>query len=969
MKYRLLLLITIFILTACSVGRKQASSDDNFDKYKSLIEKEFTVEIQKLSRRYSSIKISKRDVSFHNDTSDYGFFRIEFNTSKLLQGKEFYMVEINGSNYNDAYVSSGFSGKRIKTKVVYGRFFKPGPVKIKLFIKNFSDGNYPLFQVHEFSFNTPSKVSKNKTIVKKWIKECEYRNGYNGKYKSLFHDYLKMALPYKYYGRAGSYGYRSYRRLRNREKLSVIDILSGKTAIKETLQSSYKKLSRGNKIKDIPLNSLTGITVSELPFHKMLKEKPEIFKTADFVPFDNFYINIRSLSKAIEFMDLAKSKNILPVSLNGDYKNYHISEKISKQMGLEVSSLEKYFGNNLISNIAITSDDLFFGNGTGISIIYETKNSETFISSMEEKFNGYVKKDGAVKRENLFGAYRIQSVVTKDNSVSIYMVSVKNYCIVSNRLEAIKRVLNTYDEKIPAMSRNYDFLYMRNVYKVSATDEDAFTFLADPFIRKTLSPAWIIGKMRRISVAEDLKLISSSILFRKREGKLTIPSIKELLKDKYLVKGAIINSIDDYMIDPVTSVPYSRTLGRIGYLKPISELSIKFISDSERKIYKEFKSYYNKFWDKFFDPIGISIKIADRVEVKTTILPLINNSIYKSISKFVGGNPVSLKLKSTDDTIISLGLKINSSELTDEIERKLKRYDFSGSKDRSGGIFGDNVVINFHDHDLLFLIDHQKLLRNTRVFTRGKSQAYLSLLAAFFNLPVSISIDLKNHEKFKNSGFSHRLMYALNDTSFFRDNEVKIYGITPYKGQTIMAADIGFYYIKFPIYFALVDDILVIATKYHIIKDMFKKRFENIQKGKKDYQVKANAFIHFNPMGYKKILPQLKQFFLTKALDASQAAKKHYSAFIYPGRDYTIPFAEESMKFYGFDYGSLLGENFFYDPLYPSGIKSNVTLEHSIPHKLNSSALKIFNSQTFNTSTVTFSFTKHGIQTKVVFDR
>ncbi|MCP3927043.1 MAG: hypothetical protein GY714_31170 [Desulfobacterales bacterium] len=967
MKFKLILVCLLTItITACSQTGEKVAQRDNFSQYKDIIDSDYKKSVNQLIKSAASVKVTDQKTYFHNVNKNEGFFVIEFKTNKSLKNSEFFTVKKNGENYKETYIISPFYRRDKKTWAIIGKFLKPGEIKIKLLVEN--PGDFPLLERHEFILKTPDKPEKNRSIVKNWVNEVVSRNEFYSENKSFYSDYLKMALPYKYIGKAGKYGFGKRRRGRRDRDISIVDILSGKTAIKETLQSGYRSFSEKFSKKDLPIKHVKGIEIKELPFKKMVKEKPATFKVADLVPFDNFYLNIRSLDKAIEFMKLAEKKNIFFDSFDSEYKNFHIAKKIVKQMGLEVSTLEQWFGNNIIKNIAFTTDDFFIANGTGISIIYDTKDPDKFSSQIQKRFKNYISNHKAVKEVKEYKNYRIESVQTNDKSISVFFTKIESFCIVSNSIASIKRVVDTHNKEIRSMSSNYDFLYMRNIYKTTSKDEDAFAFLSDPFIRKTLSPGFIIGKMRRISVNEDLKMIASAILFQKNEGIDSIPKIKNLIENKYLVTEAILNDLKDYSIDPVTSIPYSKSYGRIGFLKPISELSIEYISKSEERLYREFKRFYRKFWEKFFDPIGFSLKIRERVEINTTILPLINNSIYRSVEELVGGKPTTLTLKNTDDTIVSLGLKINRSKFTRELEKSLLKYDYNNrNKNRSDGILGDNITINFHDHDLLFLIDHQKIMKNTRMFTRGKKDAYFSLIAACFNLPVSVSIDLNNPQKFKNSGLINRLMMSLNNSRAFRDNEIKIHNIIPYKGQTINKADLGFYFIKMPIFYAQVGGKLVIATKLHIIKDMLLKRLKNIKDGKKDYSVKANAFIHLNPKGYNRILPQLKEFFMNRALDASKAAKKHYNAFTY-SNDKNIPYSDLSRKFYGFDYNTLLGEKFYYDPL-TGRVKSNITGFNSVPLDPNDFAKKTFKEQTFNNSTIEFKFTKHGIQTRVIFDR
>jgi hypothetical protein len=86
--------------------------------------------------------------------------------------------------------------------------------------------------------------------------------------------------------------------------------------------------------------------------------------------------------------------------------------------------------------------------------------------------------------------------------------------------------------------------------------------------------------------------------------------------------------------------------------------------------YKAFLDEYNQYWRTFFDPIALRIQVApQRYRLETIVLPLIDNTIYTTLARALGGKPEPLDaLPVPERNIFSLALRLNKRELLSELD-------------------------------------------------------------------------------------------------------------------------------------------------------------------------------------------------------------------------------------------------------------------------------------------------------------
>jgi hypothetical protein len=115
--------------------------------------------------------------------------------------------------------------------------------------------------------------------------------------------------------------------------------------------------------------------------------------------------------------------------------------------------------------------------------------------------------------------------------------------------------------------------------------------------------------------------------------------------------------------------------GHAHFLTPGCETPLTDVNGEEADEYQGFLQEYNEYWKTYFDPIAIRIQTSpERYRVETIVLPLINNSIYKSLAEILGGKPGPFAAEPMlPNTIFSLNLRFNKEQLIKAMDEQFRK--------------------------------------------------------------------------------------------------------------------------------------------------------------------------------------------------------------------------------------------------------------------------------------------------------
>jgi len=527
---------------------------------------------------------------------------------------------------------------------------------------------------------------------------------------------------------------------------------TGALAIQESLQLEEMTGQRNIPLeRNVPISTLEGPSVKSHPFDEMLQGRSsKTFPVAGLVPYDNYYCHFTSISKEIAASDLLKQWGTsLLRSITVTARDSDLPSRYMNELCIDISTLTRLLGDFVIGEIAITGGDPFLREGSDIAFIIEVKNRTVFDIMMKRYTNEVLSSNRDAKTSgSKYEGISIRSIVTPDRRISSHSAYLGNYKVYSNSMDRLQLIINTHAKRRKSMAENLDFQYMRTIFPGTATAEDGFIYLSDSFIRKLLSARWKIEAQRRIICQNHLRMIANAATMYRTEMRKK-PAIKTLTEDKYLSEK-VIRCPDGgtYSLDE-SGCAFCTVHNCLQYCTPISSIALDQAAEVEAKDYKQFVTRYNRYWSRFFDPIGIRFQLGDCIEAETCILPLIENSIYNQLREIIGGDPVQLNSQVlTDRTIVSitskLGLETEQVKWIAEIQRRIQKQ-VSPTLPEIRECIGDSLSINFYDSDVLFTFAEEGM-GMFGGWMNLEEQIIIGLIASSINLPVYAVLDLKDKD-------------------------------------------------------------------------------------------------------------------------------------------------------------------------------------------------------------------------------
>jgi hypothetical protein len=530
------------------------------------------------------------------------------------------------------------------------------------------------------------------------------------------------------------------------------------------------------------------------------------------------------------------------------------------QLCVNLSALTRLFGDFVIGEVAITGGDPFMKEGTDVALIIQVKSRRVF----DRITNGYTKgvlktNRDAKASESRYEGISIRSIMTPDRRISSHSAYLGEYKVNSNSMDMLKLIIDTFAKRRKSMAANLDLQYMRTIFPGTAAAEDGFIYLSDSFIRKLLSPRWKIEAQRRIICQNHLRMVSNAGTMYRSEMRKE-PSIEILLGEKYLSeKVTRCPDRGTYSLDK-SGRAFCTVHTCLQYCTPISSISFDKVAELEVKEYKQFVERYSRYWSRFFDPIGIRLRLGDSIEAETCILPLIENSIYNQLREIIGGEPVHLNSQVlTGNTIVSITSKLGTeSDRINNIPRWMQKEILFTPPEISKWI-GESMSVAFYDSDVLFTFAEEGMgMFGGWMGLRG--QISTGLIASSVNLPVYFVIELKDEDLTKTTvrriaRAAHWRFASRNRGGFFTF-DVEPYAAGEYKGHEINTLAFQLFVIKFRLHYAIASNRLILSTKRYVLEEVLDS-LERMQAGT-EAGTTANLHWKVQPRAFDRLRPIMR---------------------------------------------------------------------------------------------------------------
>ena len=512
----------------------------------------------------------------------------------------------------------------------------------------------------------------------------------------------------------------------------------------------------------------------------------------------------------------------------------------------------------VVDEVALTGSDLYFREGTDVTLLFAVKQPEVFKLLMDGSLDAAAKsRPDAVRSTGKILGVDYVAVSTPDRAISAWSAYPRpDLHVRSNSQAALERVLAAIDggQGVARLGDTAEFKYIRtlmprhHVPMVDDQREDGFVYLSDPFIRRIVGPQMKLTESRRLVCYNHLRMIGhAATLFRTQFGRQP-KSLDELVAARcapefftQVQAGRGEESLlcpcgGTYSLSEDGSTGVCSHHGHAWQLVPGVEIPVEKVTEAEAAEYRQFVESYNQYWRRFFDPIAIRIQIAPKqYRVETIILPLIDNSIYSGLAQVLGGEPEPLDaLPVPPRNIFSVAVRLNKEQLLKEgrgyLAAPISRSGYLDVEEFLTKGIGNQVAMHVYDSVPTFDFNLTGFLGDMLGRFRGPSgslndeTAIVAYLVASLNSPVYVSVpvqDAKVVDKFLDQldgglarlAREHEGGFFPLDHDFYKvplagtDARIRCYGIS--LGP-----------VKWRLFYARLDNVLYIASKQFILEDL-----------------------------------------------------------------------------------------------------------------------------------------------------
>lgn len=408
---------------------------------------------------------------------------------------------------------------------------------------------------------------------------------------------------------------------RRRQLDETLDIFTGGKAVSENLQLDRTFVAPTGEAT-VAINSLQGITVAELDWKSLMKDKkPQVDPLATLLPQDQHAIFFPSFAALLMMMDEADAQGTPLLHMaETRAESAGTRELYERQLCLSATSLARLLGPKVIGSVAITGSDPYLRTGTDLAILFEARQPKVLLSYLAARHAQAMKEDAAVKRmDDKVNGVSFAAVRSNDRGVCSYVAEFGNVVIVSNSPYQLGRIAAVYHGNDASLATLPEYAFFRDRYPRGDAQESAFLILTDATIRRWCGPRWRIGSSRRTRAAAILAELqaryASSIVKREVKAADLSPMVRH-------------TGLGDVELLPVGA--QSSVYGSLRFMTPLAELDLEKVTTAEADAYRRFRDTYQNNWRAFFDPIAVRLgATATRLSGDLTVMPLIAGTEYR----------------------------------------------------------------------------------------------------------------------------------------------------------------------------------------------------------------------------------------------------------------------------------------------------------------------------------------------------
>ena len=435
----------------------------------------------------------------------------------------------------------------------------------------------------------------------------------------------------------------------------------------ETIRKGMLGLSDSN-VADQPLPSEVFWEYADLDKRDFEEVELELF--AKCVPEECFYLRFGTWNNQIwlrRLMEEFGGDLSRMVNLRG-YKS-RIQSKFLNQLAIESTEFDRLFGGNLIADVAVIGNDMFFEDGSSVGVLLNAKNSKSLKNNLTNKRLKFAEKhkaDGCTISDVDVNGVKVQFLRTPDNRYrSFYVVQGDNHLVASS-LSLAKRFIESNSGN-RSLGQNLEFRYARRQMPL-LRDDTVFVFVPSKLLYNLLSPRYQIELARRNRSITDMQIIELAALAAHNEG-FDATSQDNLITHEFLPQqfgkrpdGSHLVRENGYWVDSIR--------GRRGFYVPIPDVEFEGVTVQEIEWYKRRRMFLTQNLSQL-DPMFVALKRYDhennieRIVYDARVAPF-GQEKYNWLFSMLG-TPVSQEIKGTPTDIVSFQASLDGGSISRRI--------------------------------------------------------------------------------------------------------------------------------------------------------------------------------------------------------------------------------------------------------------------------------------------------------------
>lgn len=526
---------------------------------------------------------------------------------------------------------------------------------------------------------------------------------------------------------------------------TAFSILGGRAAIEETLQMQVlntaqvpkDSLLTGNAFIDV--KTVKGVQVQSHPFEEMLAGKRGgQLELANYTPHDRFFVYLGK-PETLERMLDAGAPFIASVgaALTGNSLNYGLETRYLKRLGMKREQLHAILKSGLIREMALFCPDLFFIDGTDLTVIAKVTQPE-LLTGLFKLLNPEGELSDAIME--MPGEDQPAYVALRGNLLFL----------ATNRSELEKSLKLQASDGRNSLGESDEFRYMLTKLGITGKTR-GYAYFSDPFVRRLVGPKVKIGQLRRVLAKRQMENLTARGMLARLDEPDADLNAEQLKANGYVPKDW---PSQEYHLD-ATGMVHSKAYGTLNDMRTLVDSPVESITAEEAEAYAEYLRNYATYWRRFFDPIAIRLdeSAPQQLELSTFILPLVDNTIYNTLRMALETDRTGHALavpKIEPKPIVKLSLNLSEMTWTTIAETFSELFTrYTGTSAAVLDDLGPSMHLAIFDSDPIIALGSGDVFGAFGSSMRGMDtdMVMIPIALSMFTRPCSIFIETRTPER------------------------------------------------------------------------------------------------------------------------------------------------------------------------------------------------------------------------------